>query len=253
MRKGEIIIKTPEQIAGIARAGALTARLFDELKGYIRPGVTTLQIDAFADRFIKKNGGKATFKSVENYHHATCISLNNEVVHAIPRKERIVQRGDIVKVDCGVTLDGFIGDRTMTYLMPGVSDAARRLVEVTRECLAIGIRQMLVGNRIGDIGAAIQEYAESNGYAVVKEYVGHGTGIHLHEEPSVPHFGNRGEGVLLREGMVLAIEPMINEIGDGCRVLPDGWTVVTEDGGLSAQFEHTVAITVQGPRILTEG
>lgn len=252
MASGGIILKTPEQIARIAKAGVLTARLFDELKGYVKPGVTTLQIDAFADRFIKKNGGKATFKSVANYHHATCISINNEVVHAIPRKGRVVQRGDIVKVDCGVTFEGFIGDRTMTYMMPGVSDTARRLVEVTRQCLDLGIRQMVVGNHIGDIGAAIQKYAEMNGFSVVKEYVGHGTGIRLHEDPPVPHYGNPGEGERLREGMVIAIEPMINEKGEGCRVLPDGWTVVTTDGGLSAQFEHTIAITAQGPRILTE-
>ncbi len=252
MAGGGIIIKTPEQIERIARAGAVVARLLDELEPYIKPGVTTLQIEHFADRFIKKAGGRATFKTVPNYHHATCISVNNEVVHAIPRKDRVIKRGDLVKVDCGVTLDGYIGDSTRTYVMPGASETAQRLAAVTCRCLELAIAQAVVGNRIGDIGAAIQQYAESHGFSVVREYVGHGTGIALHEDPPVPHYGNPGEGEILREGMVLAIEPMINEKGHECRVLADGWTVVTADGGLSAQFEHTVAITAQGPRILTE-
>ncbi len=252
MARDRIILKTPDQIEKIARAGAIVARLLDELEQYIRPGVTTLQIENFADRFIKKAGGRATFKSVPNYHHATCVSLNNEVVHAIPRKDRIIQRGDLVKVDCGVTLDGYIGDSTRTYVMPGASETAQRLVAVTRRCLELAIEQAVIGNRLGDIGAAIQRYAEANGFSVVREYVGHGTGIELHEDPPVPHYGNPGEGELLREGMVIAIEPMINEKGYACRVLDDGWTVVTVDGGLSAQFEHTVAITATGPRILTE-
>ncbi len=252
MTRRDIIIKTPEQIEKISRAGSVVARLLDELERYIRPGVTTLQIENFADRFIKKAGGRPTFKSVPNYHHATCVSLNNEVVHAIPRKDRVVARGDLVKVDCGVTLDGYIGDSTRTYVMPGASETARRLATVTRRCLELAIEQAIVGNRIGDIGSAIQRYAEANGFSVVREYVGHGTGIELHEEPPVPHYGKPGEGELLREGMVIAIEPMINEKGFDCRVLDDGWTVVTADGGLSAQFEHTVAITANGPRILTE-
>lgn len=253
MMKGSgIIIKSSEQIERIAKAGAIVARLLKELERYIKPGVTTLQIELFADRFIKKAGARATFKTVPNYRHATCISINNEVVHAIPCKDRVVQRGDIVKVDCGVTYDGYIGDSTRTYVMPGASETARRLVEVTRMCLELGINQARPGNHIGDIGAAIQRYAEMNGFSVVREYVGHGTGIYLHEDPPVPHYGFPGEGEMLREGMVLAIEPMINEKGEECRVLDDGWTVVTKDGGLSAQFEHTVAITAQGPRILTE-
>ncbi len=247
-----IILKTAEQIDKIARAGAVVARLLAELEDYIRPGVTTLQIEHFADRFIKRAGGRSTFKSVPGYRHATCISINNEVVHAIPRKDRVVQRGDIVKVDCGVTLDGYIGDATRTYVMPGASETAHRLVEVTRKCLELGIAQAVIGNHIGDIGAAIQRYAESNGFSVVREYVGHGTGIELHEDPPVPHYGIPGEGEVLCAGMVIAIEPMINEKGYECRVLGDGWTVVTADGGLSAQFEHTVAITPWGPRILTE-
>jgi len=246
-----IIIKTPEQIGKIHEAGKILAELYAELKNYIRPGVSTLQIDSYAERFIKKRGGYPTFKSVMGYRHATCIAINNEVVHGIPKKHKIVKRGDIVKVDCGVTLNGLIGDSTETYLMPGANDTAKKLVEVTRKCLEIGIQECVPGKTIGDIGAAIQEYAESNGFSVVTEYVGHGTGVHLHEDPAVPHFGTRGEGEKLVEGMVLAIEPMINEGSYKCRTLDDGWTVVTVDGKLSCQVEHTVAITAQGPKILT--
>lgn len=244
-------LKSDEQIEKIAISGALLSRMFAEVKAYIKPGISTLQVDSFAERFIKKNGGRPTFKYVPGYHHATCMAINNEVVHGIPRKDRIIQRGDLVSVDCGITLNGYISDRTDTFLMPGASDEAKRLTEVTKRCLDIGIQRAIIGNAIGDIGAAIQKYAESNGYAVVKEYVGHGTGIELHEDPAVPHYGNPGEGEKLVAGMVLAIEPMINEGTDGCKTLQDGWTVVTKDGKLSCQFEHTIAITKDGPRILT--
>jgi methionyl aminopeptidase len=247
----DIIIKTPEQIEKIKAAGHVLAELYHELKTYIKPGVSTLQIDAFADKFIKKHGGHPTFKSVDDYVHATCISVNNEVVHGIPRKAKIIQRGDILSVDCGVTLNGYIGDSTMTYVMPGATDKAKKLVEVTRRCLELGIEQCVPGNHIGDIGAVIQEYAESNGFSVVVEYVGHGTGVHLHEDPAIPHYGKRGDGLKLQEGMVVAIEPMINEGTYKTRTLSDGWTVVTMDGKLSCQFEHTVAITANGPVVLT--
>lgn len=247
-----VIIKTAEQIEGIHKAGVVLAELYRELKTYIKPGVSTLQIDCFADRFIKKNGGFPTFKTVAGYRHATCIAVNNEVVHGIPKKTKIIKRGDIVSVDCGITLNGFIGDSTVTYLMPGASEIAKKLVDVTAKCLEIGIKECVPGKKVGDIGAAIQEYAESNGFSVVTDYVGHGTGIHLHEEPAVPHYGKRNDGLLLKEGMVLAIEPMINEGTHKTKTLNDGWTVVTLDGKLSCQFEHTVAITIEGPKILTE-
>jgi methionyl aminopeptidase len=246
-----IIIKSPEQIEGIREAGKILSELYLELKNYIKPGVSTLQIDSFADRFIKKSGGYPTFKTVAGYRHATCIAINNEVVHGIPKKTKIVQRGDLVSVDCGVTLNKFIGDSTVSFLMPGASDAAKKLFDVTKKCLDIGIQECFPGKRVGDIGAAIQEYAENNGFSVVTEYVGHGTGVHLHEEPSIPHFGTRNTGTLLQEGMVLAIEPMINEGTYKTRTLSDGWTVVTLDGKLSCQFEHTVAITKNGPLVLT--
>lgn len=248
----KIIIKTPEQIEKIREAGKINALLFEELQSYIKPGISTYQIDKFADRFIKKHGGRATFKSVPGYRHATCISVNNEVVHGIPRKSKIIEKGDIISVDCGVTLNGYIGDSTQTYMMPGVSDVAKKMFDVTKKSLELAIEKAVVGNRIGDIGHVIQEYVESNGFAVVKEYVGHGTGVNLHEEPPIPHYGDPGRGVELKEGMVLAIEPMVNEISDRCRTLKDGWTVVTQDGGLSVQFEHTVAITKNGPMVLTE-
>jgi methionyl aminopeptidase len=246
-----IIIKTPGQIEGIKEAGKILSDLYKELKTYIRPGVSTLQIDSFADRFIKKRGGVPTFKTVAGYYHATCVTINNEVVHGIPKKTKIVHRGDIVSVDCGVTLNKLIGDSTVSFLMPGASETAKKLFDVTKKCLDIGIQECFPGKRVGDIGAAIQEYAESNGFSVVTEYVGHGTGINLHEEPSIPHFGTRNTGAVLQEGMVLAIEPMINEGTFKTRTLSDGWTVVTLDGKLSCQFEHTVAVTANGPVILT--
>lgn len=246
-----IIIKTPEQIEKIHEAGKILADLYKQLKDYIKPGVTTHQIDAYADRFIKKRGAFPTFKTVDGYHHATCIAINEEVVHGIPRKDKVVKRGDIVSVDCGTTLNGYIGDSTCSYIMPGTEEKAKKLVRVTKECLDLGIEQCRVGNRLGDIGAAIQEHAEKNGFSVVTEYVGHGTGVHLHEDPPIPHYGKKGTGVELKEGMVLAIEPMINEGVYKTRTLNDGWTVVTLDGKLSCQFEHTVAITAKGPKVLT--
>lgn len=251
MDERKIILKTPEQIEKISRAGDILADLFEELRTYIRPGVNTYQIDKFAERFIRKHGARATFKSVPGYNYATCISVNNEVVHGIPRKSKVIERGDIVSVDCGTTLSGYIGDSTVTFVMPGATEEALKLVDVTRKSLEIGIEKAVIGNRLGDIGAAIQSYVESNGFSVVKEYVGHGTGVELHEEPAIPHYGNPGEGVELVEGMVLAIEPMVNQGSDGCRTLRDGWTVVTKDGKLSCQFEHTVAITKDGPVVLT--
>ncbi len=247
-----IIIKTPEQIAGIKNAGKVLAELYSELKKYIKPGINTLQIDSYADRFIKKRGGIPTFKTVPGYRHATCVAINNEVVHGIPRKDKVIKRGDIVSVDCGVTLDGFIGDSTVTFTMAGATAETKKLVQITKECLELGIAECFPGKRIGDIGAAIQSHAESNGFSVVTEYVGHGTGIMLHEEPAIPHYGNRNEGVELVEGMVLAIEPMINQGSSRTRVQKDGWTVVTLDGMLSCQFEHTVAVTSEGPQILTK-
>ncbi len=248
---GQILIKTPAQIEKIGAAGKIVAELFDELRDYIKPGVNTFQIDAFAEKYIKKRGGKPTFKYVPGYQNALCISVNNEVVHGIPRKSKIIEKGDIVSVDCGVTLEGYIGDATMTYIMPGASETAKKLVEVTRKSLEIGIQKAVIGNSVGDIGHAIQQFVESHGFSVVKEYVGHGVGIELHEDPAIPHYGNPGEGEKLIEGMVIAIEPMVNEGEDGCRTLKDGWTVVTKDGTLSCQFEHTVAITKDGPKVLT--
>ncbi len=247
-----IIIKNREQIEKIKKAGHIIAKLYSELKKYVKPGISTLQIDSYADRFIKKRGGIPTFKSVAGYSHATCIAVNNEVVHGIPKKEKIIKRGDIVSVDCGVTLDGYIGDSTVTFIMPGAQEEAEKLVKVTKEALALGIAECFPGKRLGDIGAAIQQHAESNGFSVVTEYVGHGTGIFLHEEPAIPHYGIKGEGIELKEGMVLAIEPMINQGVAKTRTMNDGWTVVTMDGKLSCQFEHTVAITANGPEILTK-
>lgn len=247
----DIRIKTPEQIEKINRAGNILGEVYHLLRSYIKPGMTTAQVDAYVDRYIKKHGAKPTFKSVPGYRHATCISINNEVVHGIPSKKKIIQRGDIVCVDSGATLDGYIGDSTQTFLISGATDEAKQLVEVTKKCLDLAVAECVIGNTIGDIGAAVQTYAESFGYGVVREYYGHGTGIELHEDPSIPHYGERGTGLKLKEGMVLAIEPMINQGSYDCKTLSDGWTVVTTDGKLSCQWEHTVAITKDGPKVLT--
>jgi len=246
-----IRIKTPEQIEKINKAGNILGEVYHLLRSYIKPGITTAQIDAYVDRYIKKHNASPTFKSVPGYRHATCISINNEVVHGIPSKKKIIQRGDIVCVDGGATLNGYIGDSTHTYLMPGATDEAKQLVEVTKKCLDLAIEQCVIGNTIGDIGAAVQEYAESFNYGVVREYYGHGTGIELHEDPSIPHYGQKGTGLVLKEGMVIAVEPMINQGSYDCKTLRDGWTVVTVDGKLSCQWEHTIAITKDGPKVLT--
>ncbi|MFO7736768.1 MAG: type I methionyl aminopeptidase [bacterium] len=246
-----ILIKTKKQIEKIREAGQVLFKLYNRLESYIEPGVSTLQVNNYAEKFIKKHGGYPTFKTVPGYKHALCISINNEIVHGIPRKDRIVKKGDIVSVDGGVTLNGYIGDSTRTFLMPGASEKAKKLNEVTKKSLMLGIEKAVPGNKMGDIGHAIQSYAEAEGFSVVRKYVGHGTGIQLHESPAVPHYGSPGEGMELKEGMVLAIEPMINEGNYNTKTLEDGWTVVTTDGLLSCQYEHTVALTSKGPEILT--
>lgn len=252
MAEGPIIIKTPEQIEQIALAGKIVAEFLDEIMpNFIKAGLKTIEIDDLAQKFALEKGAHPSFLDVPGYHHATCVSINEQVVHAIPGN-RIIKDGDIVKVDIGYTYNGFIGDATRTYKIGDFSKKADDLVEVTRQALKIGIEQVKPGNRIGDIGSAIQRFVERNRFSVVREYVGHGVGIKLHEAPSVPHYGNRHTGLELKEGMVLAIEPMINQGTWRTKRLNDGWTVVTQDGKLSAQFENTVAVTKTGYRVLTE-
>lgn len=234
----------------MARAGAVLRGCLDLLGRELEPGITTRELDRLAERFIRDHGGIPTFKNYRGFPGSICASPNDMVVHGIPGKVRL-NDGDIVGVDVGVTMDGYIADAANTYPVGDVSDEARELMRVTQESLMMGIAQCKIGNRVGDISHAVQTHAESSGFSVVRSMVGHGVGRSMHEDPQVPNFGPPGQGPELREGMVLAIEPMINmgdyevEMGD------DGWAIYTKDGSLSAHFEHTVAITQNGPRILT--
>ncbi|HHV07087.1 MAG TPA: type I methionyl aminopeptidase [Firmicutes bacterium] len=245
-----IILKSPRQIERMRAAGRLTALTVAELKKAIRPGITTGDLDALAEEFITARGGIPTFKGYQGFPASICTSINYEVVHGIPGL-RQVKSGDIISIDIGVTYDGYVGDSAFTVPVGDVSQETLNLLSVTEEALHKGIAQARVGNRLSDIGHAVESHAMSAGYSVVRTFVGHGIGTKMHEEPLVPNFGPPGRGPRLQEGMVLAIEPMVNMGSGEVRVLPDDWTVVTADGSLSAHFEHTVAITANGPEILT--
>lgn len=218
----------------------------------VEPGVTTAELDRIAEDYIRSQGGEPNFKNYEGYPATACISINNEVIHGIPSKSRKIESGDIVSIDLGARFDGYNGDNAATFACGDISPEAKRLMEVTRESLYKGIAAALAGGRIGDISYAVQSFVEKNGFSVVREFVGHGIGTHLHEAPEVPNFGSKGHGIRLLPGMTLAIEPMVNAGGYGVKVLPDGWTTLTRDGSLSAHFEHTVAITPDGPLIMTK-
>ena len=217
----------------------------------VKPGISTLEIDTIVRRYIEKQGASPSFLGYGGFPASACISVNNVVIHGIPSKTTILRDGDIVSVDVGAFYKGYHGDNAYTFPCGAVSENAQRLLDATRESLYEGIKQATVGNRIGDIGNAVQEYVEARSYSVVRNYVGHGVGAKLHEDPSVPNYGTRGRGRKLLPGMTIAIEPMVNEGTHYTRVLGDEWTVVTVDGRLSAHFEHTIAITPDGPRILT--
>ena len=247
-----IELKTAEEIEEIARAGAIIARLFEQLPEHVRPGVTTGQIDDFADGFIRSHErAKPAFKGLYGFPRSVCISVNEEVVHGIPRDDRILAEGDIVSVDVGVKLDGWYTDAAVTLPVGVVDSETRRLLDVTEAALMNGIREARSGRRLGDLGHAIQTTAESAGFSIVRDLVGHGLGRSLHEEPQVPNFGKPGRGLALRPGLVIAIEPMVNQGTAEVHTLEDKWTVVTADRLLSSHFEHTVAILEDGPRILT--
>lgn len=233
--------------ACVIAAGALKAA-----GAAVEPGISTEEIDRIAHNFITKNGAIPTFKGYNGYPAATCISINDEVIHGIPSKKRIIKAGDIVSIDVGATFNGYVGDNAATFAAGDISPEAQRLCDTTRESLYEGIKMAVAGGRIGDIGSTIQRYCEERGFSVVREFTGHGVGKQMHEDPSVPNFGTPGRGVRLLPGMTIAIEPMINMGGAGIRQLPDGWTIKTKDGALSAHFEHTVAITSNGPVILTQ-
>lgn len=250
-KKRGIIIKTPAQIEGIRKAGHLTRDILDAITERIAPGITTEQINTWVHEMTLANGAIPAPLNYRGYPKSVCTSINEVICHGIPSPDRVLQSGDILNVDVTSILDGYYGDSSRMFLIGNVSDEARKLVEVTRECMELGIAQVRPGNRLGDIGHAIQQHAESHGYSVVRAFVGHGTGIQFHEAPDVLHYGIPGTGARLEPGMVFTIEPMIN-LGDyRVKVLDDGWTAVTIDGSLSAQWEHTVLVTEDGVEILT--
>ncbi|HKN87360.1 MAG TPA: type I methionyl aminopeptidase [Nitrospiraceae bacterium] len=247
-----IILKTPAEIEIMARASRLVAETLAMLRREVRAGVTTEDLDRLAEQFIRSHGGTPAFKGYRNYPKTLCASINDQVVHGIPSK-RALKEGDIVGLDLGAIVDGFYGDSAVTVVVGNVNPRIAELVKVTEESLYAGIAQAVVGNRLSDISHAVQRHAEAAGFSVVTDFVGHGIGRQLHEEPQVPNYGKPGQGPRLQEGMVLAIEPMINMGKSGVRVLDDRWTAVTTDGSHSAHFEHTIAIQSSGPpRILTQ-
>jgi methionyl aminopeptidase len=245
-----ITIKSPREIEIMRRSGKITSKTLEMLMRTVKAGMTTAEVDRLAEESIRSMGGIPTFVGYSGYRHTICASVNDEVVHGIPG-QRVLRDGDLLSIDIGTTFEGYVSDSAVTVPIGTVSEAARRLMAVTQECLMLGIAAMQAGNHVGDIGAAVQRHAESHGYGVVRDLVGHGIGKKMHEEPQVPNFGVAGQGPELRPGLVLAVEPMITEGTYEVETLDDGWTVVTADGKLAAHFEHTIAITDEGPRILT--
>jgi len=235
------------------RSGRIVRQVLDTVRDLVAPGVTTMDLERAAEAKIKELGAKPAFKGYYDYPCVLCTSVNHEIVHGIPSEKRMLKAGDIVSIDTGVVLDGYYGDAAITVPVGGeLTPQLEKLLEVTRESLYRGIEAARIGNTVGDVGSAVQKLVEANGFSVVREFVGHGIGTKLHEEPQVPNYGTPGSGPKLRDGMVLAIEPMVNVGRSEARVLDDNWTAVTKDGTYSAHFEHTVAITKDGPVILTD-
>jgi methionyl aminopeptidase len=248
-----IVCKSQAEIEKMRRSGKVVRQVLNELAAMVKPGISTMDLERVAAAKIKDLGAKPAFKGYYDYPCCLCTSVNSEIVHGIPNEKRVLKEGDIVSIDCGVVLDGFYGDAAITVPVgDGQNDTVKKLLKVTEESLYKAIEKAMVGNTVGDVGAAVQEHVEAAGFSVVREFVGHGIGTKLHEDPQVPNFGTRGHGTRLREGMVIAIEPMVNVGRPGARVLDDKWTAVTEDGSFSAHFEHCVAITSNGPVILTQ-
>ncbi|OFI06871.1 methionine aminopeptidase 1 [Clostridium acetireducens DSM 10703] len=246
-----IIIKNNTEIEYMRKAGKLVGETLLELEKAVKPGITTAELDKIAEEFITKRGGKPSFKGYYGFPASICTSVNEQVVHGIPDKNAILKEGDIISIDCGAILNGYQGDAARTFPVGKISEEAQKLIDVTRESFFKGVEKALKNNRLTDISFAIQQYAESYGYSVVRDYVGHGIGKDMHEDPEVPNFGRPGRGPKLVSGMVLAIEPMINLGAYEVESKPNGWTVVTKDGTLSAHYENTVAILENGPEILT--
>ena len=246
----KVVIKTLDEISAIRKSSLLVGKTLAEIAKIVEPGVTTLQLDKVAETFIRDHGAYPGFLGYHDFPNSICASVNQAVVHGIPNTQPL-KEGDIVSVDIGVLWEGFWGDSAFTFAVGKISDDLQKLLDATRMCLELGVEQAAIGKRIGDIGYAVQHYAETNGYGVVRELVGHGVGIQLHEAPEVPNYGRRGHGLVMTEGMVLAIEPMINLGTKNVRQLKDGWTIETQDGKPSAHFEHTVAVGKGGAVMLS--
>lgn len=247
-----IILKTPAEIEVMAQASRVVAEALDIVRKAVQPGISTEELDSIAEQEIRVRGALPAFKGYRNYPRTLCASVNDQVVHGIPSKRKL-KEGDIIGLDLGAIVGGFYGDSAVTVSVGSVSDATEKLVQVTKEALYLGITQARVGNRLSDISYAVQQHVESSGFSVVTEFVGHGIGRQLHEEPQVPNYGKPGQGPRLQPGMVLAIEPMVNMGRSAVRILDDRWTAVTVDGSLSAHFEHTIAIQATGdPCILSQ-
>lgn len=248
-----IVCKSQAEIEKMRHSGRILRQVLNMVRELAVAGASTMDLEHAAEEKIKELGARPAFKGYHDYPCVLCTSVNQEIVHGIPSQRRVLKAGDIVSIDCGVVVDGYYADAAITVPVGGATTPElQRLLDVTRESLYRGIEAARLGNSVGDVGAAVQEYVEANGFSIVREFVGHGIGRQLHEEPQVPNFGVRGHGARLEEGMVLAIEPMVNAGRPGARLLSDKWTAVTEDGSYSAHFEHCVAVTRNGPMILTE-
>ena len=245
-----IIGKSQKEIEKMRAAGQLVGRVLQELRAMVKPGVTTLEIDRAAEQMIRDAGAHPTFKGYNGFPFSICASVNEQVVHGFP-SEYALDEGDIFSIDVGVTLDGFVGDTATTIPVGTVSEERLKLIRVTEECLQLAIEQCRPGKHLGDIGYAVQSHAEAHGYSVVRDYVGHGIGRRMHEDPQIPNYGKPGKGTKIKKGYVFAVEPMINMGSLHTKTLNDGWTVVTVDGQPSAHVEHTIAITADGPEVLT--
>lgn len=250
-KKPPVELKTKAELEKMKRAGAVAGKVLHEVGKSIVAGMKTKDLDVLAEKLLRKAGAVPTFLGYRGYEASICVSINEEVVHGIPG-DRVIKAGDIVSIDIGATVDGFVGDTAYTFLVEPVSVEARKLVDRTKESLEAAIRMMKPGNRLGDVGAAVQNLVEADGFGVVREFVGHGIGREMHEAPPVPNYGSAGSGMRLEPGLVLAIEPMVTAGHHDVKVLSDGWTVVTKDGSLAAHFEHSVAVTENGPLVLTQ-
>jgi methionyl aminopeptidase len=246
-----VIYKSATELEKMRRSGRIVRQVLKAVEAAVKPGVTTMDLERIAEKKISDLGAKPAFKGYYDYPCVLCTSVNEQIVHGIPSEKRVLKEGDIVSIDCGVVLDGYFADSAITVPVGKVDAKIEKLLDVTKKSLERAIEQMVVGNTLGDIGAAVQEIVEDNGFSVVRDFVGHGIGTRLHEDPQVPNYGKKGFGTRLKEGVVLAVEPMVNAGKPGAKVLEDKWTAVTEDGSFSAHFEHCVAVTKNGPVVLT--